>query len=93
MKVVDPQGRIERTIDRANLRAAQTPQFARTEDLRRAHASAPATQEATDDAMLLEAIGVDVYAVEPQAENFKVTVAADAQRAEALLSQRAPACG
>jgi|HubBroStandDraft_5_1064220.scaffolds.fasta_scaffold63584_2 2-C-methyl-D-erythritol 4-phosphate cytidylyltransferase len=93
VKVVDGSGRIERTIDRANLRGAQTPQFARTGDLRRAHANASETQEATDDAMLLEAIGIDVYAIAPQGENFKVTVPADAHRAEAVLSQRAPACG
>jgi 2-C-methyl-D-erythritol 4-phosphate cytidylyltransferase len=93
VKVVDRNGRIERTIDRSNLRGAQTPQFARTEDLRRAHANAPGTHEATDDAMLLEAIGIDVYAIAPQGENFKVTVAEDARRAEAVLSQRAPTCG
>jgi 2-C-methyl-D-erythritol 4-phosphate cytidylyltransferase len=93
VKVVDPDGRIERTIDRANLRGAQTPQFARTDDLRRAHAKATGTQEVTDDAMLLEAIGIDVYAIAPQGENFKVTVPGDARRAEAVLSQRAPACG
>jgi 2-C-methyl-D-erythritol 4-phosphate cytidylyltransferase len=93
VKIVDAEGRIERTIDRTNLRGAQTPQFARTVDLRRAHAGASMSQEATDDAMLLEAIGIDVFAVAPQGENFKVTVPSDARRAEAVLSQRTASCG
>jgi 2-C-methyl-D-erythritol 4-phosphate cytidylyltransferase len=93
VKIVDANGRIERTIDRANLRGAQTPQFARTADLRRAHEKVPRAQEATDDAMLLEAIGVDVFAIAPQCENFKVTVPADALRAEAVLVQRTASCG
>jgi 2-C-methyl-D-erythritol 4-phosphate cytidylyltransferase len=94
VKVVDANGRIERTLDRANLRGAQTPQFARTADLRRAHRRAAETEEsATDDAMLLEAIGIDVYAIAPLGENFKVTVPADARRAETVLTERQRSCG
>ncbi len=94
VKVVDANGRIERTLDRANLRGAQTPQFARTADLRRAHRRAAETGEsATDDATLLEAIGIDVYAIAPLGENFKVTVPADARRAETVLTERQRSCG
>ncbi|HEY1429010.1 MAG TPA: 2-C-methyl-D-erythritol 4-phosphate cytidylyltransferase [Candidatus Tumulicola sp.] len=94
VKVVSGEGRIERTIDRANLRGAQTPQFALTADLRRAHARAlEAGVTATDESMLLEAIGIEVYAIEPQGENFKVTVPADARRAETVLTERRQTCG
>ena len=40
IKVADPAGRVTRTLDRATLWAAQTPQFATAKDLRRAHADA-----------------------------------------------------
>jgi 2-C-methyl-D-erythritol 4-phosphate cytidylyltransferase len=94
VKVVDSEGRIVQTLDRASLRGAQTPQFARTDDLRRAHERANETGAlATDDAMLLEAIGLDVVAIAPRRENFKVTVPSDALRAEAVLAERQRTCG
>ena len=90
IKVVDP-GRevVMRTLDRATLWAAQTPQFATVPDLRRAHADAHKHGVgATDDAALLERAGLDVVVVRASNENFKVTAPADRERAEAILVAR-----
>lgn len=91
VKVAEPGGKVTRTLDRATLWAAQTPQFATTKDLRRAHAEAQRNgwPPATDDAALLERAGLDVLIVEGAAENFKVTLPHDLVRAEALLQARA----
>ena len=90
VKVADADGKVTRTLDRASLWAAQTPQFATSRDLRRAHADAlrRGHAPATDDAALLERAGFDVVVVEGAAENFKVTLPADLSRAEALLRER-----
>jgi 2-C-methyl-D-erythritol 4-phosphate cytidylyltransferase len=89
IKVVARGGRrVERTLERETLWAAQTPQFALLADLRRAHREAP-DDRATDDAALLEAAGIEVLVVPASAENFKVTLPADRSRAEALLATRA----
>jgi 2-C-methyl-D-erythritol 4-phosphate cytidylyltransferase len=92
VKVAGPDAKVTRTLDRGELWAAQTPQFATLSDLRRAHAEAirrdwPA---ATDDAALLERAGFDVLIVPAGADNFKVTLPHDLARAEALLRDRAP---
>jgi 2-C-methyl-D-erythritol 4-phosphate cytidylyltransferase len=90
VKVADAGGKVTRTLDRASLWAAQTPQFATAVDLRRAHAEALRRGQppATDDAALLERAGYDVVIVESSPENFKVTLPADLARAEALLRER-----
>jgi 2-C-methyl-D-erythritol 4-phosphate cytidylyltransferase len=84
--------RVSRTLERASLWAAQTPQFGTVADLVRAHEAAHAERfEATDDAMLLERIGVRVEIVAAGGENFKVTHATDRDLAEVLLRERAAA--
>lgn len=87
IKVVDPRTMlVQRTLDREQLWAAQTPQFAMREELLRAHdAAIIAAHEATDDVALLEAIGVDVVIVPASLENFKVTHPGDVARAAVLL--------
>ena len=72
IKVADENGKVTRTLDRATLWAAQTPQFATTRDLRRAHADAlrHGLPPATDDAALLERAGLDVVIVESAHDNF-----------------------
>lgn len=77
------------TENRGELWAAQTPQLFRAEALRAAHAGdAAVVAAATDDAMLVEASGAMVLIEPTSAENFKVTTAADRQRAAGLLKQR-----
>jgi 2-C-methyl-D-erythritol 4-phosphate cytidylyltransferase len=96
IKVVPRTGRtVARTLERAELWAAQTPQFATLADLRRAHeAAAREGIEATDDAMLLERAGIEVLVVPTQGENLKVTLRGDRDLVEALLRERSsPAVG
>ena len=90
VKYADDDGKVTRTLDRASLWAAQTPQFATARDLRRAHAEAQRRGQppATDDAALLERAGFDVVIVESSPENFKVTLPGDLVRAETLLRDR-----
>jgi 2-C-methyl-D-erythritol 4-phosphate cytidylyltransferase len=67
------------TLDRSELVAVQTPQAFRAEALRRAHADAP---EATDDAGLLEALGLSVVVVPGEYHNLKLTSPDDLATAE-----------
>jgi 2-C-methyl-D-erythritol 4-phosphate cytidylyltransferase len=79
---------IERTEDRSELWAAQTPQVFRTDVLREALAAAERPQEATDEAMLVEWNGGAVL-VHPVAEqNLKVTTPLDLRVADLLLTER-----
>ncbi len=91
IKIVDSAGGIvQKTLDRSVLWAAQTPQFAMLADMRRAHEGGIRDGiDATDDAMLLERIGVRVHAVQGCAQNFKVTVPEDRTRADEILRARA----
>lgn len=78
-------------LDRARLRAVQTPQAFRADLLRRAHASGG---DATDDATILEAAGGTVQLVEGDPDNLKITTPGDLHAAEALLAARgAPGAG
>jgi 2-C-methyl-D-erythritol 4-phosphate cytidylyltransferase len=91
IKVADLEHKVTRTLDRASLWAAQTPQFAAVKDLQRAHAEAErhCWPSSTDDAALLERAGVDVIVVEADPDNFKITIPGDIARAEAILRERA----
>jgi 2-C-methyl-D-erythritol 4-phosphate cytidylyltransferase len=90
IKVVDTATRtVRETLDRSRLWAAQTPQFALRADLLRAHERAVADGiEVTDDAAVLERIGIEVVVVPATTENFKVTLPEDVARAEAFLRER-----
>jgi 2-C-methyl-D-erythritol 4-phosphate cytidylyltransferase/2-C-methyl-D-erythritol 2,4-cyclodiphosphate synthase len=82
-------GRVTETIPRGEVFVAQTPQAFRREALLEAHRRALADgAEGTDDAALLERLGMMVAAVPGDPDNFKVTHAADLRRAEALASAR-----
>jgi 2-C-methyl-D-erythritol 4-phosphate cytidylyltransferase len=86
--------RIARTIDRANLVEAQTPQAFELQLLRRAYAHIAAnpslTGGITDDASLVEALGEPVYAVEGETTNIKITRPEDMPLAAAILRMRNP---
>jgi 2-C-methyl-D-erythritol 4-phosphate cytidylyltransferase len=76
------------TEDRARLWRAQTPQVFRAQALREALASAERPEQATDEAMLVEAAGGTVL-IHPVAEqNLKVTTPLDLRVAELLLTER-----
>jgi 2-C-methyl-D-erythritol 4-phosphate cytidylyltransferase/2-C-methyl-D-erythritol 2,4-cyclodiphosphate synthase len=76
-------GDMVETLDRRELWAMQTPQGARVDLLRQAHAAA--TAEMTDEMALLEAIGVNPRLVKGDPNNFKVTTAEDLARANSFV--------
>ena len=80
--------RVVATLDRAVLRAVQTPQGFRRDVLEQAHASG--TVARTDDAGLVEALGVAVTTVPGADEAFKITRPLDLLLAEALLAMTGP---
>ena len=86
VKEIDDVGEVIRTVDRAHLRAVQTPQGFRREVLERAHATG--LTAVTDDAALVEALGVTVTTVEGSPEALKVTTPADLVTAESILARR-----
>ena len=84
------RGRVVETPPRVECWAAQTPQVFRVELLREALEKALAEgRTATDDAQLVEWLGVDVHIVRGDADNLKITHAADLAVAERLLAMRA----
>lgn len=85
LKDVDADGRIVRTVPRAGLWRAQTPQGFPRDVLLRAHRAAmDGGYDATDDAALVEQIGEPVVVVRGSERAMKVTEAADFGRAEAI---------
>jgi len=92
IKVVEKKrSQVIRTLDREELWAAQTPQLATRHDLRAAHIEAMRHEvPASDDATLLERLGLEVIMVSASPDNFKVTYPQDLSRAAHLLRERAP---
>lgn len=78
-------GRVVQTLDRSRLWLAQTPQVFRYELLVEAHRQAEG--DATDDAALVEALGVEVRLFEGSPRNLKVTTQEDLALVEALLAK------
>ena len=86
IKVVDRAGDVMHTLDRSTLVAVQTPQAFRAGVLRRAHAQKG--PDATDDAVLVEAMGGRVRVVTGEPANLKITEQEDLDAAERLLAAR-----
>ena len=80
---------VTRTLPRDRLWAVQTPQAFARDLLARAHAAA--APDVSDDAMLVEALGVPVILYDGAAGNLKITTPEDLEIAEALLATRAEA--
>ncbi len=88
LKRVDA-GRITATLDRSETWAAQTPQVFRISLLRAALAKADADGfVGTDEAQLVERLGVPVAVVEGDVRNLKITWPEDLELAEAIWRQR-----
>ncbi len=89
-KQVDGRHVVTKSMPRHQLHMAQTPQAFNLELIRRAHLQARHSgYEATDDASLVEALGIDVHVVPGLRENIKITTPEDLIYAEALLKARA----
>lgn len=86
IKAVDANGVVLGTPQRSGLRAVQTPQGFEAALLRRAYGQAPA-ESATDDAALVENLGVPVHTVAGDAMAFKITTALDLRLARAVLAR------
>jgi 2-C-methyl-D-erythritol 4-phosphate cytidylyltransferase len=78
--------RVERTVPRHTLWAMQTPQVMRRADLLAAFENCPLPlHQITDDAQLLELAGREVWLVEGEERNLKITTQSDLLIAQMLL--------
>lgn len=81
--------RVVRTLPRADLRRALTPQCFQFNILKRAYDQLAAIEaegvEVTDDCLLVERLGIEIAAVEGSSRNIKITRAEDLVLGEALL--------
>ena len=82
IKEVDRDGYVRNTPDRSVLRAVQTPQGFTVDVLKRAH---EASDDATDDAALVEALGIKVKTILGEARAMKITNPEDIGMALTLL--------
>jgi 2-C-methyl-D-erythritol 4-phosphate cytidylyltransferase len=76
------EGRVTETIDRSELWAAQTPQVFRKDIILKAYQN---NDTVTDDAMLVEKMGVTVTMVMGSYQNIKVTTPEDLEVVEKFL--------
>jgi 2-C-methyl-D-erythritol 4-phosphate cytidylyltransferase/2-C-methyl-D-erythritol 2,4-cyclodiphosphate synthase len=91
MRSVAADGTLLGVVNRDQLRVVQTPQGFSPAVLRRAHRAAETGgRSATDDAGLVETIGVQIHAVPGDRAAFKITTPDDLLEAERLM---APALG
>ena len=89
VKVVRDGGAVERTLDRASLRAVQTPQVFDAALLKAALQDALEHGAAvTDDCAAVERLGKVVFLVDGDEENLKITTPTDLVLAEAILRRR-----
>jgi 2-C-methyl-D-erythritol 4-phosphate cytidylyltransferase len=85
LKSADENQRVEKTIPRAKLWRAQTPQMFRYQLLRRALEKVP---DSTDESQAIEAVGFAPRLVQGENTNFKVTFAEDLPLAEIVVTRR-----
>ncbi len=87
IRQVDAAGHATSTLDRARLRAIQTPQGFDFELILAAHrkAAAEAVSDVSDDAGIAERAGHSVRLFEGDPENWKITTMQDFERAESRL--------
>jgi 2-C-methyl-D-erythritol 4-phosphate cytidylyltransferase/2-C-methyl-D-erythritol 2,4-cyclodiphosphate synthase len=78
IKEVDNQGYVRNTLNRAALKIVQTPQGFSRSILERAH---QASEDATDDAALVEALGIKVKTIAGEDQAFKITTKGDIKTA------------
>ena len=89
IKAVRDAGTVAETLDRAALRAVQTPQIFESALLKAAlQAAVEGGIPITDDCSAVERLGKRVYLVEGDEENLKITTPVDLILAEAILQAR-----
>ena len=88
VKILDNEGRINKTIPRETLVLVQTPQVFRADLYKKAIDSVDFNDDSiTDDNMLLERVGIHPYCTDTGKENIKLTTREDLIYAEFLLSK------
>lgn len=87
MKEVDEDGRVVRTLDRARLVRVQTPQGFPLELIADLYADG-IPEDATDDATVCEARGIEVRTVPGDPDNLKITSPSDLELARCLAARR-----
>lgn len=85
IKKVDTNGRIIETVDRTQLYNTQTPQAFEYNLIKSVHEQYKG-QNFTDDAGMVEASGAEVYIVEGDYRNIKVTTKSDLALAQVYLA-------
>lgn len=86
IKQVDSSLKIIKTIDRSSLYNTQTPQAFEYDLILSAHKKLKG-EDFTDDAGMLESLGKDVYILEGDYKNIKITTKNDIDIAEIYMSQ------
>ena len=86
IKEVDSNGKIIRTIDRTKLFNTQTPQAFEYNLIISVHEKLIG-QNYTDDAGMVESLGYDVYMVQGDYRNIKITTQADINLAEVYMQE------
>jgi 2-C-methyl-D-erythritol 4-phosphate cytidylyltransferase/2-C-methyl-D-erythritol 2,4-cyclodiphosphate synthase len=82
IKEIDSNNYVRNTLNRSFLRAVQTPQGFTRSVLARAH---EASEDATDDAALVEALGIAVKVIPGEFRALKITTKADLATATQIL--------
>ncbi len=89
VKRVNGEGIIKETLNREELWLAQTPQAFRRDVLLRAHQQGETDGvDATDDAFLVERLGLTVAIVQGSSDNIKVTRPEDLHMGEAIFTAK-----
>ncbi|MFQ5530457.1 MAG: 2-C-methyl-D-erythritol 4-phosphate cytidylyltransferase [Gemmatimonadota bacterium] len=87
LEAAAPESPVSVTLDRAVLRAAQTPQVFPLEQIRRLHELAERSgRDVPDDAALCEGAGIEVWTIRGERWAFKITHAEDLALAEWLVA-------
>ena len=87
VKLIGSDGRVQTTPGRALIWLAQTPQIFRKDILDQAHKNI--SEDVTDDASMIEALGLPVQMFQGERQNVKITTPEDLQIAEAFLRRHA----
>ena len=91
LKQVDAADKIiEKTVDRTHLYEAQTPQVFAVKMLKKAYENLKHLKQIkiSDDAQLVETLGLKVSIVETDSSNIKITIHSDIAIAEAILKSK-----
>jgi len=90
VKELDAQAMVLRSLHRSHLWLIQTPQIFQFEDISLAHqkASKDGWEEATDDAFLIEKMGIPIKIIEGEENNIKVTTPQDLDIARFPMSKK-----